>query len=134
MTSFHDTNYVGQGIATAAALDEFDLVFSHVESPDEASHQGDWKTKVDAIEHIDRYVVGPVLKKIRSFPEWRIMVLPDHPTNIATRKHGYAPTPYCMAGTGIAATLPRPYNESNAAGSGVQIARGHELMEYFLRG
>ncbi len=134
MTSFHDTNYIGQGIATAAALDDYDLVFSHIEAPDEASHQADWKTKVEAIEHIDKHVVGPVLEKIRAFPEWRIMVLPDHPTNIATRKHGYAPTPFCMAGTRVRSVDHKPYNERNAAASGVQIGRGHELMEYFLRG
>ena len=101
MTSFHDTNYAGQGQATADALDKYDLVFSHIEAPDEASHQADWKTKVAAIEHIDKFVVGPVLEKLKKFPEWRILVMPDHPTNIATRKHGYAPTPFCMAGTRV---------------------------------
>ena len=134
MTSFHDTNYAGQGHATAAALDQYDLVFSHIEAPDEASHQADWKTKVDAIEHIDRYVVGPVLEKLRTFPQWRILVLPDHPTNIATRKHGYAPTCFAMAGTGVKSSAPAPYNERNAAASDLQIGKGHELMEYFLRG
>lgn len=134
MTSFHDTNYAGQGQATAAALDQYDLVFSHIEAPDEASHQADWKTKVDAIEHIDRYVVGPVLEKLRTFPEWRILVLPDHPTNIATRKHGYAPTCFAMAGTGVKSPSPAPYNERNAAASDLQIGKGHDLMEYFLRG
>ena len=134
MTSFHDTNYAGQGIATAAALDHYDLVFSHIEAPDEASHQADWKTKVDAIEHIDKHVVGPVLEKLRTFPEWRIMVLPDHPTNIATRKHGYAPTPFCIAGTGVRRGNLLPYSERNAAAGPVQIDRGHELMEFFLRG
>src|SRR5439155_15665032 len=88
MTSFHDTNYAGQGIDTAAMLDQYDLVFSHIEAPDEASHQADYKTKVAAIEHIDKHVVGPVLEKIRTFMEWRILVLRDHPANIATRKHG----------------------------------------------
>jgi 2,3-bisphosphoglycerate-independent phosphoglycerate mutase len=134
MTSFHDTNYAGQGQATAEALDKYDLVFSHIEAPDEASHQADYKTKVDAIEHIDRYVVGPVLEKLRTFPEWRIMVLPDHPTNIATRKHGYAPTCFAMAGTRIKSLLKAPYSEKNAATSDLQIAKGHELMEFFLHG
>ena len=52
MTSFHDTDYAGQGKATAAALDQYDLVFSHIEAPDEASHQADFKTKVESIEHV----------------------------------------------------------------------------------
>lgn len=134
MTSFHDTNYAGQGQATAAALDQYDLVFSHIEAPDEASHQADWKTKVDAIEHIDRYVVGPVLEKLKTFPEWRILVLPDHPTNIATRKHGYAPTCFAMAGTRVKSLVKAPYSERNAAASDLRIERGHELMEFFLRG
>jgi 2,3-bisphosphoglycerate-independent phosphoglycerate mutase len=134
MTSFHDTNYAGQGIATADALDQFDLVLSHVEAPDEASHQADWKTKVAAIEHIDRHVVGPVLQKLRTFPEWRILVMPDHPTNIATRKHGYAPSPFAMAGTGVVNINPLTYSERNASASGPSMERGHELMEYFLRG
>src|SRR5215211_9270149 len=121
MTSFHDTNYAGQGQATAAALDKYDLVFSHVEAPDEASHQADWKTKVEAIEHIDRYVVGPVLTKLRTFHEWRILVMPDHPTNIATRKHGYAPSPFALAGTRVKSLRPSPYSERNAAASDLKI-------------
>ncbi len=134
MTSFHDTNYAGQGQETTRMLDQYDLVFSHIEAPDEASHQADWKTKVDAIEHIDRYVVGPVLEKLRQFPEWRILVMPDHPTNISTRKHGYAPSPFAMAGTRVRSVVKQPYNERNAAASDLYIDRGHELMEYFLRG
>jgi 2,3-bisphosphoglycerate-independent phosphoglycerate mutase len=134
MTSFHDTNYAGQGKETARMLDQYDLVFSHIEAPDEASHQADWKTKIAAIEHIDEHVVGPVLKKIRTFKDWRILVMPDHPTNIATRKHGYAPTPFVMAGTGIKNVMPSPYNEKNAAASGLNLKNGHDLMEYFLRG
>jgi 2,3-bisphosphoglycerate-independent phosphoglycerate mutase len=133
MTSFHDTDYPTQGTHTAAALDTYDLVLSHVESPDEASHQADTKTKIAAIEAIDEHVVGPVLKKLQSFPEWRILVLPDHPTNIATRKHGYAPTCFAMAGTRVRSLVSQPYSERNAAASGLAISHGHELMEYFLK-
>lgn len=130
MTSFHDTDYAAQGRATAEALDRFDLVVSHVEAPDEASHQADWKTKVASIEAIDRHVVGPVLAKLRTFDRSRILVMPDHPTNIATRKHGAGPTPFAMAGTGIAPTG-LAYSERNAAG-GQGFPRGHELMGHFL--
>ena len=134
MTSFHDTDYAGQGRATVDSLDRYDIVLSHIEAPDEASHQADFRTKVEAIEHIDRYVVGPVLEKMRSFPQWRILVMPDHPTNIATRKHGYAPSPFAMAGTRVRSVVKGPYSEKNAAASDLKIERGHELMEYFLRG
>ncbi|MGA3068420.1 MAG: cofactor-independent phosphoglycerate mutase [Tepidisphaeraceae bacterium] len=133
MTSFHDTDYIAQGRETAAMLDKYDLVFSHIEAPDEASHQADWKTKVAAIEQIDRHIVAPVLEKLKTFPQWRILVMPDHPTNIATRKHGYAPTPFALAGTGITNTLPLLYNEKNAAATNLTFPNGHELMHYFLR-
>ena len=76
-----------------------------------------------------------MLEKLRTFPEWRILVMPDHPTNIATRKHGYAPTPFAMAGTRVRSVRARRRTrEKNAAASDLKIERGHELMEYFLRG
>jgi 2,3-bisphosphoglycerate-independent phosphoglycerate mutase len=134
MTSFHDTNYIGQGIDTAKMLDKYDLVLSHIESPDEASHQADWKTKIEAIEAIDKHVVGPVLQKMKKYPEWRVMVLPDHPTNIRTRKHGYAPTLFAIAGTGVTPAGASAYSEPHAEASGLKLEKGHELMEYFLRG
>ncbi len=131
MTSFHDTNYVGQGEATCNAIEQYDIVVSHVESPDEASHQADWKTKRAAIEAIDLHVVGPVLRKLKTYPEWRLLVLPDHPTNLATRKHGYAPTLFAMAGTGLAPNGVTAYSETQAK-NGLQIANGHDLMGTFL--
>ena len=59
---------------------------------------------------------------------------PANPTNIATRKHGYAPTLLAMAGTRVHNAIPRPYSEAAARASDLHIERGHELMEYFLRG
>ncbi len=132
MTSFHDTDYARQGVDTAAALDKYDLVVSHIESPDEASHQADTATKIAAIEAIDKHVVGPVLAKLKTYPEWRLLVLPDHPTNIATRKHGYAPTCFAMCGTRVGSVVPKAYTEANAATADLHLDHGHELMEYFL--
>ena len=103
------------------------------QAPDEASHQADWKTKIAAIEHIDKYVVGPVMQKMRTFPEWRLLVMPDHPTLISNRKHGYGPAPFVIAGTGVKQTRQGSYCEKNAA-SGVRIEQGENLMEYFLHG
>jgi 2,3-bisphosphoglycerate-independent phosphoglycerate mutase len=134
MTSFHDTDYAGQGKATAAALDKYDLVFSHIEAPDEASHQADYRTKIDAIEHIDLHIVGPVLEKLKSFPQWRILVMPDHPTLISNRKHGYDPANFAMAGTNVKSVPRGKYCERSAQASNLYLERGEELMEYFLRG
>jgi 2,3-bisphosphoglycerate-independent phosphoglycerate mutase len=131
MTSFHDTDYAGQGRATCDAIDRFDLVVTHVESPDEASHQADVATKVAAIEAIDRHVVGPVLEKLRAESEWRLLLLPDHPTNLATRRHGYAPTPFAMTGTGVSSQGASKYSERSAS-TGRKVEHGHELMDLFL--
>lgn len=132
LTSYHDTDYAGQGRATAAALDSFDIVFSHIEAPDEAAHQADYRTKIAAIEHVDRYIVGPVLEKLQSFPRRRVLVMPDHSTLVGNRKHGYGPPPFVMAGTGLPSRPMGHFCERNAAG-GMHFHRGHELMEHFLR-
>lgn len=132
-TGFLDTNYAGKGAAAVAALDTYDLVIVHIEAPDEAGHLGDADAKVQAIERIDEFVVGPLLEKLRTFDEWRILVAPDHPTPVGKRVHTDAPPPFCMAGHRVHAVLKRPFCESAAASSDLTIDLGHELMEYFLR-
>ncbi len=143
VTSYHDTDYEAQGRATCEALDRFDVVCCHVEAPDEASHQGDCKTKVAAIESIDRLVVGPVLEKLRAFGDagedpdaegWRMLVMPDHFTLVSTRKHDATPPPLVMAGSWIRSAVQRRFTEADAESSDLRINPGHELMEFFLRG
>jgi 2,3-bisphosphoglycerate-independent phosphoglycerate mutase len=132
-TGFLDTNYAGKGAAAAAALDRFDLVLVHIEAPDEAGHLGDARAKVEALEKIDGLIVGPLLEKLRTFAEWRILISPDHPTPVGKRVHTDAPPPFCMAGHRVHAVLKRPFSERNASESDLTIDLGHELMEYFLR-
>lgn len=132
-TGYLDTDYAAKGAAAVAALDEFDLVIVHVEAPDEAGHLGDTNAKVSALEKIDEYVAGPLLAKLRTFPQWRILVAPDHPTPVGKRVHTDLPPPFCMAGHRLQSVLKRPYSEKNAAESDLTIELGHELMEYFLR-
>ena len=143
MTSYHDTDYAAQGQATCDALDKFDLVCCHVEAPDESSHQGDAPTKVASLEAIDRHILGPVLEKLRSFgdPEvdpaadgWRMLIMPDHYTLVSTRKHDATPVPFAMAGAWVRSLVRRPFSEENAGESDLHVERGHELMEYFLKG
>lgn len=143
LSSFHDNDYKAQGEATIAALDEYDLVCSHVESPDECSHQGDWKTKVAAIESIDREIVGPTVEKLRTFGDaesdrnaegWRLLILPDHYTLCSTRVHANTPSPILMAGAWIRSLVERPYTEAAANESDLVIDPGADLMEYFLKG
>tara|TARA_R110000782_G_scaffold20675_11_gene55843 strand:- start:6844 stop:8121 length:1278 start_codon:yes stop_codon:yes gene_type:complete len=142
LTSYHDTDYAAQGRATIEALEHFDVVCSHVESPDEASHQADWETKVAAIEAIDREIVGPVVEALRKYgdpetdPEsdgWRVLVLPDHFTLCSTRKHDNTPVPFLMAGAWVRSVVERTFSERQAEESDLHIEPGSDLMEYFLR-
>jgi len=132
-TGFLDTNYRGKGEAAAAALDDVDIVAVHIEAPDEAGHMGDASAKIRALEQIDEHVVGPVLEKLRGFPSWRVLVVPDHPTPVARKTHTADPPPFCMAGTGVIADRSDRFDETQAAESGLCIDPGHELMEYFLK-
>lgn len=132
-TGFVDTNYKGKGDAAIEAIDKYDIVFIHIEAPDEASHSGSVESKKKAIEQIDKFIVGPVLAALQNYQSWRIMVTPDHPTLISSRAHSSQPVPFAMAGTGISGILNTAFNEANAAKSGFRIDNGFELMEYFLK-
>jgi 2,3-bisphosphoglycerate-independent phosphoglycerate mutase len=132
-TGLFDTNYQGKAAAAIEALNDHDLVFVHIEAPDEASHGGNAPVKKAAIEQIDRHIVGPVLEALERFENWRILVLPDHPTPVRHGAHSAEPVPFAMAGTGITGILHLGFGESNAAKSGFRIDNGHELMEYFLK-
>jgi len=132
-TGYLDTDYVAKGAAGVAALDSHDVVIVHVEAPDEAGHLGDVGAKVEAIERVDRHVVGPLLSALRDRSAWRILIAPDHPTPVGRRTHTADPPPFCLAGTRVHPVLGRPMSESTASRSELQVDPGFELMEYFLR-
>ena len=132
-TGFVDTNYQGKGSAAIKALDEYDIVFVHVEAPDEASHAGNVELKKKAVEQVDEYIVGPVLEALQHYESWRILVMPDHPTPIRSCAHSPEPVPFAMAGDNISGILHTTFSEANAAKSGFRIENGFELMEYFLK-
>lgn len=132
-TGFLDTNYAGKGQAAIKALDDYDLVFVHIEAPDEASHEGNLPAKVKAIEEVDKHVVGPVLEALRQHESWRLLLLPDHPTPVQGGAHSANPVPFVMAGCGVSSVVQSDYGETNAAKSGLQIENGCDLMEYFLK-
>ena len=132
-TGFVDTNYQGKASAAIKALDKYNLVFTHIEAPDEASHSGSAEMKKKAIEQIDKYIVGPVLEALQNYESWRILVMPDHATPISSKAHSPEPVPFAMAGDNISGILHTTFSEANAAKSGFRIDNGFELMEYFLK-
>ena len=133
-TGYVDTNYVGKGLAAVKALDTYDLVCVHVEAPDEAGHNANVKGKVKAIEEIDKHIVGPVLERLKAEGDgnWRILVLPDHPTPCTVRTHTHDPVPFAIAGAQFAAVVNQPFTEEAAAASDLHVPKGCDLMEYFL--
>ena len=126
-----DTDYGAKARAVVAALDDHDFVWVHVEAPDEASHMGDLRAKVRAIERVDAEVLAPIM----SSPAWpAAMVLPDHQTTLATRTHADPPVPFVISeplpGSGGGGAM--TFGESDAAATGLVVASGAELMRLFL--
>lgn len=132
-TGYLDTDYAAKGQHAIRALDEVDLVIVHVEATDEASHEGDAPAKVEALERIDRDIVGPIHAHLQSRGEYRLLISPDHPTFLRTKTHSYGYVPFALCGTGIAADSSSTYDEQAAARSPLVFDRGCELMPYFLR-
>ena len=132
-TGYVDTNYAGKGEASVKAMDKYDLVFVHVEAPDESGHNADVKAKVRSIEEIDKHIVGPLLKRLKKEgDQWRILVTPDHPTPCSARTHTAEPVPFAIAGLRMEGVVEEPFTEEAAARSDLKITRGCDLMEFFL--
>lgn len=132
-TGYVDTNYAGKGQAAIAALEKYDLVFVHIEAPDEAGHSGNPQQKKKAIEQIDKFIVGPVYDALKKYEQYRILVMPDHPTPVEIRSHVAEPVPFALAGAGVKGFQKKPFCERNSFESGFVIEKGHDLMEFFLK-
>lgn len=131
-TGYLQTDFAAKGQAAVAALDDHDLVFVHVEAPDEAGHQGNVQAKIDAIRAVDRHIIGPVHEALQNHPSYRLLVLPDHPTPIADRTHTRHPVPFAYCGTDVAPQRELAFTEANAARTGLVVRPGHRLMALFL--
>ncbi|MGL6095206.1 MAG: cofactor-independent phosphoglycerate mutase, partial [Fimbriiglobus sp.] len=131
-TGYLDTDYAAKGRYAVDALKLFDLVCVHVEAPDEASHEGRADEKVKALEQIDEHIVGPILDVLPKYPQWRMLVEPDHRTTLATRAHAYGPVPFTAFGSGIEPDRGRTYDEPTAATGDLSFDPGWELMRWFL--
>ena len=96
-TGYLDTNYEGKASAAIEALKTRDLVFVHIEAPDEAGHEGSIDKKLQAVEDFDSRIVGPILKHAEASDEpFTILVLPDHPTPVSIKTHTKDPIPFAV--------------------------------------
>jgi 2,3-bisphosphoglycerate-independent phosphoglycerate mutase len=133
-TGYLNTNYRGKAEGALKGLEDLDFMLVHVEAPDEASHNGNYKEKIQAIESFDRDVVGVVLDGLKAHGDYRIMVISDHFTPIVKKTHISDPTPFAWAGKKRldSATGKTPFTEKAATDSGLLFEKGHELMPSFL--
>lgn len=135
ITGFLDTNYKGKAEYGLDALNRRDLVFIHVEAPDEAGHMGSAEEKVRAIEAFDEKVVGTMLEGMHRWRDWRLLLLPDHATPVALKTHVPGPVPFVLYGSDqLGAPRPFGFNERDAEGSGVVVKEAHRLMEGLIEG
>ena len=130
-----DTNYEGKAQAAVDALlkEGYDFAYIHLEAPDEMGHQGSVERKVQAIENMDGRILSLIREQMdASGEDYRLLVLPDHPTPIRLRTHVAAPVPYLLYDSSEPQEHSWHYNEKEAAASGKVIARGCDLMGYLF--
>lgn len=132
-TGWLDTNYEGKAQAALKALSVHDLVYVHVEAPDEAGHGGLLREKIKAIEDFDEMVVGRILKSMEAQDEpFRVLFLPDHPTPIAKKTHTADPVPFVIYDSAAPANNSRRFTEKDAWETGLFIEEGHTLLGRLL--
>ena len=108
----------------------YDFAYIHVEAPDEMGHQGSVERKVQAIEYLDEKVIGPLVKELEeSGVDFRMLVLPDHPTPIRIRTHSSNPVPYLLYDSTNKLSKDWKYNEKEALESGNYVEKGHEMLD-----
>lgn len=134
-TGNYDTNFDGKAQAALDALENgSDFVYIHMEAPDECGHQGNAANKKLSVELIDKKVVGFLREQLAAKGiDYKMLIMPDHPTPIKLKTHVSDPVPYVIfdstrtdGGSGLA------YSEKNGEKTGVYVEKGYTLMEHFL--
>ncbi len=132
-TGYYDTDYCGKAKNALEALETHDLIFIHVEAPDEAGHAGDIKEKILAIERIDHRILGKLLDELPGFDDYSIAILPDHPTPITLKTHTSYPVPYSMCSTTDSSDDVLKYDEYSASKGSLGIQPGYKFIKNFIK-
>lgn len=132
-TGLFDTNYSGKAQAALNALKNHDLVYLHIEAPDEAGHEGDFDLKIRTIEDIDSKVVKLIWEAIKeSEEEISVAVLPDHPTPCELRTHTRNPVPFTVYKPRLFRDDVDVYDEANAENGQLGLLKGNEFIKFLL--
>ena len=132
-TGYIDTNFEGKCLA---AIEEFkngqDLVYIHVEAPDECGHRGEAENKVKSLELIDEKILAPVVEFLRTYDDFAVLVCPDHPTPLCIKTHSSDPVPYLIYRSNDEKNGADVFTEQTAKDSGNYIEEGYTIMEHLL--
>lgn len=131
-TGYIDTNFKGKA---EAALKELargqDFVYIHVEAPDECGHRHEIENKVKAIEIIDKDILGTLLPELDKYDDYKIMILPDHPTPLSLKTHTNDAVPFMIYTKSIKMEGKPVFTEKTASETGLYIEKGPSIMKYF---
>ena len=131
-TGYLDTNFSGKAQYALDSLKERDFVLVHVEAPDEAGHMGNIEAKIKAISDFDEKVVGGMLNELGGFGDYKILVLPDHPTPISIKTHTREPVPFAIYSSVESADYVDRYDEFAAKEGIFGLVEGHRLMNLLI--
>lgn len=133
-TGYIDTNFKGKA---ECAVREFengsDFVYLHFEAPDECGHRNEPENKVRSIELIDELVLPTLIEALEKYDDYKIMILPDHPTPIKTNTHARDPVPYMIYHKKGELAGVKNVNENSAKETGIYFESGTKLMDHFIK-
>lgn len=132
-TGYIDTNFEGKANAALDILTRRDFVYIHFEATDECGHRNEPENKVKAIEMIDSRVLPILFEGLKKYDDYKIMVLPDHPTPIVTRTHASDPVPYLIYHKNGEVEGVDTINEETAKATGNFIDFGPSIMTHFIK-
>ncbi|MCH5193808.1 MAG: cofactor-independent phosphoglycerate mutase [Oscillospiraceae bacterium] len=132
-TGYIDTNFKGKA---EAALKELangqDFVYIHVEAPDECGHRHEIENKVKSLEIIDKEILGTILPELNKYDDFKLMILPDHPTPLSLKTHTNDAVPFMIYTKSVKAEGKPVFTEKTAAETGLYIEKGPSIMNYFI--
>ncbi len=133
-TGYLDTNFEGKAKAAVDAfMDGYDLVYLHIEAPDECGHRGEAENKVKAIELIEQRAFATIFDYLEnSGDDFRILIMPDHPTPLNTKTHSSKPVPYLIYDSRKVIAGVDSLTEKNAESTGNYVEHGPDIMDKLL--